>query len=125
MTTELALSALAHTWLIDLDGSIMKHNGYKLDGADSLLPGAADFFAGLPPEDTVIFLTSRPQSLAAETEKFLKASKIRFDRIIYGLPYGERIVVNDAKPSGLVTCHAVCLPRDQGMSIVYQIDENL
>ena len=33
----LSLSKLPHTWILDLDGTIVKHNGYKLDGKDSLL----------------------------------------------------------------------------------------
>ena len=36
----LSLSKLPHTWILDLDGTIVKHNGYKLDGKDSLLEGA-------------------------------------------------------------------------------------
>ena len=34
---EIVLSSLGHTWILDLDGTLVKHNGYKIDGADSLL----------------------------------------------------------------------------------------
>ena len=40
---KLILSTLAHTWILDLDGTIVKHNGYKLDGTDTLLEGAKEF----------------------------------------------------------------------------------
>ena len=36
---ELLLSTLGHTWIFDLDGTIVKHNGYLIDGKDTLLPG--------------------------------------------------------------------------------------
>lgn len=41
---KLILSTLAHTWILDLDGTIVKHNGYKLDGTDTLLEGAKEFW---------------------------------------------------------------------------------
>jgi hypothetical protein len=43
----LTLSPLAHTWLLDLDGVIVKHNGYKLDGRDTLLDGAMKFLRSI------------------------------------------------------------------------------
>ena len=30
---------LSHTWFIDIDGTIFKHNGYITDKSDTLLPG--------------------------------------------------------------------------------------
>ena len=61
---EIVLSSLGHTWILDLDGTLVKHNGYKIDGAD--------------------------------------------------IPYGERIVINDCKPGGLITSIAINMERDQG-----------
>ena len=34
---------MAHTWFIDLDGSILKHNGYIIDKKDTLLKGVKNF----------------------------------------------------------------------------------
>ena len=39
MEKQLILSTLPKTWIFDLDGTILKHNGYKIDGEDTLLPG--------------------------------------------------------------------------------------
>ena len=50
---------------------------------------------------------------------------IRFDQIIYDLPFGERILINDAKPSGLKTAYSVNTVRDAGISLEVRIDENL
>ena len=101
MEDKLILSPLGHTWIFDLDGTIVKHNGYKIDGKDSFLEGAEAFLKSLPEQDRILFLTSREESLKEQTEGFLREHGIRFDCILYGMPYGERILFNDCKPSGL------------------------
>ena len=120
----LELSNLSHTWLIDLDGTILKHNGYKADG-DILLSGAKDFFNSIPSTDKVILLTSRETKYKDITEKFLKDSGINYNEIIYDLPFGERILINDRKNSGLLTAYAINKTRDEGLSIEVKINENL
>ena len=121
---ELVLSPLGHTYFIDIDGTICKHNGYKLDGEDTLLPGVKEFFASLSKEDKVILVTSRTDEYKEATIAFLKKNNISYDQIIFNAPYGERIVINDDKPSGLVTGHAVNLKRDQGLKdLVIEIDK--
>lgn len=112
MNDSIVLSTLGHTWILDLDGTIVKHNGYKTDGVDSLLPGAIDFLNSIPPKDMVIFLTARKSEYKDMTEKFLRDNGIRFDFIIYDAPYGERILVNDKKPSGLNMGMAINTQRD-------------
>lgn len=109
----LVLSTLPKTWIFDLDGTIVKHNGYKLDGKDTLLPGAAEYLAALPAEDKILILTSRTEEYRQMTLDFLTEQNIRYDEILFGLPYGERIVVNDQKPSGLKTAVALDLKRDE------------
>ena len=101
MDSELVLSTLGHTWIIDLDGTIVKHNGYKIDGEDSFLPGAKEFLSSIPEKDMIVFLTSRTDEYRKGTEKFLKKNDIQYDHIIFNAPYGERILINDDKPSGL------------------------
>lgn len=126
MSETLILSPLNKTWIIDLDGTIVKHNGYKLDGKDSLLPGAQEFLARIPPNDMIIFLTSRPSEMAANTERFLIHHNIRYNNIIYNAPYGERIILNDNKPTGLTCAYAINLERDKGLKeITYTINIDL
>ena len=43
---------------------------------------------------------------------FLEENAVRYDMILFNMPMGERIVVNDRKPSGLETAVAVNLDRD-------------
>lgn len=119
------VSPLQKCWLLDLDGTIVKHNGYLLDGHDTLLEGAAEFFRGLSPADTVIILTARTEEYREMTEQFLKDAGIRYDRILYNMPMGERILVNDSKPSGLKTAYAVCPERNVFMQDAFLVDEKL
>ena len=122
---RLILSNLGHTWILDLDGTVLKHNGYKFDGKDSLLDGAKNFFASIPDNDMIIFVTSREKKYAQITEKFLKENDIRYDHIIYEAPFGERILVNDDKPSGLSMAHVINKKRDDAFEVVLEIDSNL
>ena len=39
MADVIKLSPLNKTWIFDIDGTVCKHNGYKLDGYDTILPG--------------------------------------------------------------------------------------
>ena len=114
MCNSLRLSCLGHTWLIDLDGTIVKHNGYKIDGVDSLLDGAKAFLESIPDGDKIIFLTSRKDEFRELTEIFLNQHDIRYDAILYDLPYGERVLLNDRKESGLETAVAVNKERNSG-----------
>ena len=124
MKNKIILSNLGHTWIFDLDGTIVKHNGYKVDGEDSFLAGAQNFLNGLPKEDMIIFLTSRTEEQRNLTEIFLKKYNIRYDHIIYGAPYGERILVNDKKNSGLNMSIGISSCRDC-FNLEYEIDDKL
>jgi len=119
--TTLHLSNLPKTWLIDLDGTIVKHNGYK-EGGDKLLEGVREFFENVSEQDVVIILTSREAKYKDETINFLKTNKIRFDHIIFDLPYGERILINDMKESGMLTAHAINKKRDEPLDISVEVD---
>lgn len=122
---ELVMSTLPKTWILDLDGTLVKHNGYKMDGEDSLLKGAREFLSQIMPEDMVIIVTSREKRYQEMTEKFLQKQGIRYDHIIYEAPYGERILLNDDKPSGLQMAYAVHAVRDEVERIQIQRDESL
>lgn len=119
------VSPLGKTWIFDIDGTIVKHNGYKIDGKDTLLEGAGEFFRNVSKEDMVVLITSRTEEYREATEEFLKANHIPFDYIIYHAPMGERILVNDAKPSGLKTAVSVSTRRDEFMRTKFEVDENM
>jgi ribonucleotide monophosphatase NagD (HAD superfamily) len=120
---DLIISSLGHTWLIDIDGTICKHNGYKIDGGDTILPGVKTFLSSINRKtDKIIFLTSRDESFRGITEEFLKNNNIVPDLIIFGCPMGERILINDDKPSGLKMGIVVNLKRDSGFDMGIKID---
>lgn len=121
---KLILSPLGHTWIFDLDGTLVKHNGYR-EGGDELLPGAKELLGRIPAGDMVIILTARKEDVRAQTEAFLRKNGIRYDFILFNAPYGERIVVNDKKPSGLNMSVAVNIPRDDISGVTFEIDETL
>lgn len=113
MERKLILSTLPKTWIFDLDGTILKHNGYKLDGVDTLLEGAKAYLDGIPAEDKIVIFTSRTGEYRQQTLDFLREQGIRYDEILFGMPMGERIVVNDRKPSGLNMAVALNMDRDR------------
>ena len=122
---EIKISSLGHTWILDLDGTIVRHNGYKTDGEDTLLDGAEAFLKSIPENDMIIFLTSRSSDYRDITEGFLKSRNIRYNHIIFDAPYGERILINDKKPSGLEMSVAVNSSRDVFHGVKFCIDEKL
>jgi|LauGreDrversion4_2_1035121.scaffolds.fasta_scaffold12285_3 hypothetical protein len=126
MHTSLVLSPLPHLWLIDLDGTVVKHNGHLGIGGDTILPGVREFWDKIPDADHVLILTARDIRYKEPTVKFLRDHGLRYSEILFGMPRGERVLVNDRKPSGLCTAYALSLPRDQGLaSIAFSIDKEL
>lgn len=117
MKKKIKLSTnLSHTWFIDLDGTILKHNGYINANKDTLLDGVKDFFKKIPSKDFIIITTSRDKKNSKKTLNFLKKMNIRFNKIIFDLPYGERILLNDIKPkNNLKTAISINIKRNSGL----------
>ena len=124
MQSNLMLSSLAHTWIFDVDGTICIHNGYK-NGEDVLLGGVKEFFSKIPDDDMIILVTSRKSDEKFRLEKFMKANGLRYNHIIFDAPMGERILVNDDKPSGLKCAYAINKRRDEKFDIKFKIDRDL
>ncbi len=122
---SLVLSPLPKTWIFDVDGTIVRHNGYLTEKGDELLPGVRDFFAQIPDNDMIILLTARKREFVSKLREFLKGQGIKFDYILSDIPQGERILINDVKPSGLKTALSVNKVRDAPLDIIFEIDESL
>jgi ribonucleotide monophosphatase NagD (HAD superfamily) len=110
-----SVSPLPKTWLIDIDGTIFRHNGH-LAGEDKLLPGVLEFIAAIPEQDRIILLTARGESLREVTLSALARHGVRYHEVLFSLPVGERLLINDRKPSGLATAHAINIDRDVGLA---------
>lgn len=106
-------SNLNRTWIVDLDGTVFKHNGY-LDNNDVLLPGVKELWDSFLPNDMVVIITARPTEEKEKTIDSLKINGLRFDHIIFDAPTGERVIINDTKPEGLKTAIAWNVKRDVG-----------
>lgn len=121
----LKLSTLNKTWILDFDGTLVEHNGYKF-GEDKFLPRAKEFLQSIPKDDYILIMTAREKEAKQKTENFLKENNIRYNLILFEMPMGERILFNDDKPSGLKCAYAVSPKRNEGFTnINIQIDENL
>lgn len=121
----LEFSPLAKTWILDVDGTLVKHNGYKIDGYDTLLDGVKGFFETLNSNDKVVLLTARKEEYLPALKDFLKQNNIRYDFLLVDMPMGERILVNDRKPSGLDMAFAINKKRDSEFKLQYKINEDL
>lgn len=122
---KLILSKLNKTWLLDLDGTIVFHNEYLKTGTDRFIEGAKEFLQTIPKEDYILFLTARKVEYKELTEIFLKENNIRYNKIIYDLPHGERILINDDKPSGLKVSYAISKNRDEKFDLSYCVNKDL
>lgn len=121
----LELSSLGKTWILDVDGTLVKHNGYKIDGYDTLLEGVKEFFENLSEADKVVLLTARKEEHLPALKAFLQKHNIRYDYLLTDMPMGERILVNDRKPSGLAMAFAINKDRDASLNFAYKINEAL
>lgn len=108
------LSELNHTWFIDIDGTILEHNGYK-DGNESFLPGVKEFWSKIPWNDCIVLVTGRPEEYRSSTLALFNLHALRYDHALFNMPLGERIVINDIKPGGLKTAIAINLERNKGL----------
>lgn len=81
----------------------------------------------IPKDDYIIILTARFEDFAPQkTKDFLAEYNIRYDQILFNMPQGERILINDNKPSGLCCAYAIAQERNQGfLNFNAIIDETL
>ena len=104
---------------------MVKHNGYKIDGYDTLLDVVKEFYSKISPEDKVVLMTARKEEYLEDLKKFLAENELRYDYLLTDMPMGERILVNDDKPSGLKCAYAICKERDSNLKLDFFIEESL
>lgn len=117
------------TIFCDIDGTILRHTGnvisnYKDDPV--LLPGALENIIQWEKNGyTIVLTTGRKECVRGATEAQLLRSGIIYDKLIMGLPNGDRILINDKKPNGIAnTAYAINLVRNEGLTNVNLTSKN-
>jgi len=105
--------SLSHTWFFDIDGTIVRVNQPPYDN-DVLLLGVKKLWSEIPANDIIIITTARPEEYQYKTMTFIEENGLRYDRVLFGIAHGERIVVNDNKPGGLRCAIAWNVKRNRG-----------
>ena len=124
---SIKLSNLPKTWIFDIDGTLVLHNGHISNENEDFLVGVESFLAeNIEKDDVILLTTSRTKeesSLIFEKVKQICNCDVR---VISSLPFGERLLFNDDKPSGLKTAHAINLQRDSGLeNVIIRVDQSI
>jgi len=109
---------LYSTLFIDLDGTLVRNSSQYSQprwGETEGIQENIDAINALFDSDRVevIITTSRKESFKSKTEQQLARVGLKYHKIIYGLPHGKRIVVNDYAPSNpYKSCDAINIRRN-------------
>ena len=127
-------SKIGKTWFFDLDGTLLRNtSNEKLDSLisqhgksshrqEEALSSSKQFIKNIPKSDRIVLTTARSKKHKEHTIKVLEYVGIKYDQIIFDIPSGARILVNDIKPKGAVknnheikTAFAINLKRNEGL----------
>jgi fructosamine-3-kinase len=110
---------LLGTIFCDIDGVVVQHEDVpRYDTPLEVLPGSiAKLQAWIDEGYMVALMTARDASHEDAMRKALAAAKIPYHRLMMGLPSGPRYLINDRKPSALLTSQAQAfeVERNQGI----------
>ncbi len=124
------MSTAPKTIFCDIDGTLLHHHGDIVSNYQDetiLLPGALENIKQWEKNNfTIVLTTGRKECLREQTELQLLKMGIVYDKLIMGLPNGDRILINDKKiQSRRNTAYAVNLVRNQGMSQIDLTSDNI
>lgn len=109
------------TFFIDIDGVIFEHlesgawNQWQCR-LPAVLSGVSEFFDEIEAKSAIIILvTARKESERARLVDLLAQHGVFYDQLIMGVSSGERVLINDAKPSGEKSCFAIEVKRNEGL----------
>lgn len=98
---------------IDLDGTLVIHN-YDPEHIDEKLIKKTVEFLDEHKDAYIVLTTSRSLENVQKAIEYLYNEGIHFDDMIYDLPTGKRILVNDHKKGSEDKAFAINLERDRG-----------
>jgi quercetin dioxygenase-like cupin family protein len=124
------MNAKPKTIFCDIDGTLLEHHGdiiYNYQKEPKLLPNTLENIKQWEKNNyTIVLTTGRKECLREITENQLVKLGVIFDKLIMGLPNGDRILINDKKPNGIEnTAYAINLVRNKGMSQVDVTSKNV
>ncbi len=103
-----------------LDGTLIDHeDNPSYEGSLKIIPGVLEKLKKWSEEGYhLILATSRKSEQEKELVKALKEANIIYDRLITGIPSGPRFLINDRKPSDMLTPQAMAfeIERNKGLS---------
>lgn len=107
------------TIICDIDGTLIKHHGnltQQLLNDPEALPGTIEKLNEWDRKGyQIILITGRKEPMRKITEEQLVKLGIVYDKLVMGVTSGERILINDSKPTGEKTAFAVCVERNLGI----------
>jgi len=118
---DIDMLSIPKTIIIDIDGCIFKHYGKGachqwLESSTELLPHVNEKFDCWEKNGYyIILMTARKESCRPILERTLRNKGLFWDILIMGVPHGERVIINDRKSNGDVSCSAVNLKRNAGL----------
>ena len=80
-----------------------------------MLPDSREFMNKIPRNDYIILTTAREYRHQWQTEEFLRRNNVQWDKIIYALPSGRRVLINDSDESGEVKAYGISVARNSGV----------
>lgn len=109
------------TIICDIDGTLLYHHGgafTQFIDAPKILPGVIEKFEEWSEKSyNIILITGRRESEREMTVGQLSKFGIFYDHLIMGVGGGQRILINDLKPSlDMNTAIAICLERNSGLA---------
>jgi phosphoglycolate phosphatase-like HAD superfamily hydrolase len=117
------------TIICDIDGTLVFHHGdafTQFYEEPTLLPGVLEKFRQWSDRAyNIVLITGRRESERTMTEKQLCKLGIFYDQLIMGVGGGQRVLINDLKPSSEEpTAIAFSLKRNAGLSDVELVGES-
>jgi len=107
------------TILIDIDGTLLRHQGDLTAQMTDVIPALPGAVAKLNEWNRkgycIVLVTGRKESMREITRIQLQKAGLFFDQLIMGLPRGQRVLINDNKPDMDETAVAVTVQRNIGI----------
>jgi len=120
---DLDMDTRPKTVICDIDGTLVVHENPSLLTDENfhltLIPGTIEKMKEWDLKGyRIILLTGRRESARKATEAQLSQLGIFYDHLIMGVGGGDRIIINDRKTDGRITCFSFSPKRDEGIGSI-------